>query len=104
MAKLNHKLDVADYYRKLTPKEVKLLIGCKANSTLWDYVKLGLIPEPHYPRPRKPLWRLGEVLECFESKLKPMSEMSTGIGAVTEQEKQREQNYLDKLKERFGIS
>ena len=104
MTKLSREISTADYYQKLSPKEVKKLIGCKSDTTLWRYVKLGLIPKPYYPSERRPLWRLGEVLECFESKLKPMSEMSTGIGAVTEQEKQREQNYLDKLKERFGIS
>lgn len=104
MTKLSREISTADYYQKLSPREVKKLIGCKSDTTLWRYVKLGLIPKPHYPSARRPLWRLGEVIECFENKLTPMDDRTVKFGVTTEQEKREEQSYLNKLKERFGIS
>lgn len=46
------------------------LFGWKSRTTLWKKVAAGKIPEPRYPEPHEPRWRLGEIVEVLEKQPK----------------------------------
>lgn len=60
------ELTAVEYYSQVSSKEVMQLFGWKSKTTLWKKVKSGQIPEPRYPEPGEPRWRLGEIVELLE--------------------------------------
>ena len=101
------QLSAADYYKQLSPKEVSELLGI-GKTTVWKYVKEGIIPEPRYPTPKQPKWKLGEVIEVYEAHLSG----TDNVGEVGKQPKstqaknetKKPESTAQKLKKRFGLS
>lgn len=99
------ELSAADYYKQLSTAEVAKLLGV-GKTTVWKYVKTGVIPKPRYPLPKTPKWKLGEIIETYEQHLEKTSPASE------EKPKGRPKKIIQgdkgslasKLKERFGIS
>ena len=112
MAKrVKEKLDIpaAEYYQELTTKDVMGLVGLKSRQSIWRWVKEGKLPEPRYPAPHSPRWRLGEVLEHRETYSQGFKEAPRGLRGDAALEdvplgKGREDSAkVDKLLERFGL-
>jgi predicted DNA-binding transcriptional regulator AlpA len=64
------ELTAVEFYSQIGAKEVMQLFGWKSKTTLWKKVAEGKIPEPRYPEPHEPRWRLGEVVEVLEKQPK----------------------------------
>jgi len=60
------ELTAVEFYSQNGAKEVMKLFGWKSKTTLWKKVAQGKIPEPRYPEPHEPRWRLGEIVEVLE--------------------------------------
>jgi predicted DNA-binding transcriptional regulator AlpA len=59
----SEKLTAYERYQELNTEQVMKLIGAKSRQTVWLYTKQGKLPQPRYISPRRPLWRLGELLD-----------------------------------------
>lgn len=66
MSRKPRELSAIEYYAQVDSKEVCRLLGFKSRTTLWNWVKQGKLPEPRYPAPHQPRWRLGEIVELLE--------------------------------------
>jgi len=102
------ELSAAEYYKQLSPKEVSELLGV-GKTTIWKYVKEGIIPEPRYPAPKQPKWKLGEIIEVYEAHLSGADDVVEGRGLARAQAPKKEttvkpQSTAEKLKKRFGLS
>ena len=60
------ELSAIEYYCQIDSKDVCRLLGFKSRTTLWNWVRAGKLPEPRYPAPHEPRWRLGEIVELLE--------------------------------------
>lgn len=63
-------LPVAERYKLLTTRQVMAYIGVESRQSVWRYVKAGKLPEPRYLAPKRPVWRLGEVIDCVSVHLR----------------------------------
>lgn len=59
-------LPLAERYRLLTTRQVMVLVGVRSRQSVWRYVKQGKLPKPRYLGPRRPVWRLGEILDSLD--------------------------------------
>jgi predicted DNA-binding transcriptional regulator AlpA len=64
------ELTAVEFYSQIAAKEVMQPFGWKSKTTLWKKVAEGKIPEPRYPEPHEPRWRLGEIVEVLEKQPK----------------------------------
>ncbi len=64
------ELTAIEFYSQVDANEVMRLFGWKSKTTLWKKVAAGKIPEPRYPEPHEPRWRLGEIVELLEKQPK----------------------------------
>ncbi len=64
------ELTAVEFYSQVDAGEVMRLFGWKSRTTLWKKVAAGKIPEPRYPEPHEPRWRLGEIVEVLEKQPK----------------------------------
>lgn len=62
----SNDLPLAERYRLPTTREVMVLVGVRSRQSVWRYVKQGKLPRPRYLGPRRPLWRLGEILDSLD--------------------------------------
>ena len=63
-------LPLAERYRLLTTCQVMAFVGVRSRQSVWRYVKQGKLPKPRYLGPRRPVWRLGEVIDHLVEKMR----------------------------------
>lgn len=107
------ELSTADYYKQLKTQDVADLLGV-SKASVWNYVNDEIIPNPRYPKPRTPRWKLGEVIEAWEDYIEKQDIKSTGQkgkkglqpvskSPVKKIQLEPKTNIAKKLKDRFGI-
>lgn len=77
------ELSAVEFYSQVDATEVMRLFGWKSRTTLWKKVAAGKIPEPRYPEPHEPRWRLGELVEVLEKQPK-MRDAPRGLSGQIE--------------------
>jgi len=109
------ELSLAEKYKQINTADVAELLGV-SKATVWRYVNRGVLPQPKYISPKRPKWRLGEVIEVYESHLTSadkasVGKLAEGVGVVQtpketpkEASKEKPLSAAAKLKKRFGLS
>ena len=106
------ELTTADRYKQLNTAGVAELLGV-SKRTVWRYVEQGVLPQPQYIKPKHPRWRMGEIVEVYESKLSSVNDVVEvgGLARATqsktthnENKNEKPQSTAQKLKKRFGLS
>lgn len=102
------ELSIAEKYKQITTADIAELLGV-SKATVWRYVNRGILPQPQYISPKRPKWKLGEVIEVYEAHLSGAGDV-VGVGGVARAQapkKEVEEKTLSaaaKLKKRFGLS
>ena len=96
------ELSALEYYSQIDSKEVCRLLGFKSRTTLWNWVKQGKLPEPRYPAPHEPRWRLGEIVELLEQQPR-FRDIPTGLKGSVEADAFRPSE-KDPSRERQAVS
>lgn len=98
------ELSIAEKYKQITTADIAELLGV-SKATVWRYVNRGILPQPQYISPKRPKWKLGEVIEVYEAHLTSSDDV---VGARAQAPKKEvEEKTLSaaaKLKKRFGLS
>ena len=98
------ELTAVEYYSQVDAGEVMRLFGWKSKTTLWKKVAEGKIPEPRYPEPHEPRWRLGEIVEVLEKQPK-MKDAPRGLsGQVEADAPATSRKKAQSVWERLGLS
>ena len=102
------ELSLVEKYKQINTADVAELLGV-SKATVWRYVNRGVLPQPHYISPKRPKWKLGEVIEVYESHLTSADGLveGRGVARATAPKKEVEEKSLSaaaKLKKRFGLS
>ena len=105
------ELSTAERYKQINALDIADLLGV-SRSTVWQYVKDGILPEPRYLKPRQPKWQLGEVIDAYEGQLLSAKEIAEGASGLaraqaptkTTSENPKPESAAQKLKKRFGLS
>jgi predicted DNA-binding transcriptional regulator AlpA len=97
----------AERYKQLNSKQLMAYIGTTRRNTVWDYVRRGILPQPRYIQPHRPVWRLGEVVDALERL--PGPEAKRGyrghVKALRSDAalKPKAASTLERMRERFGL-
>ena len=99
------ELSSIEKYRQINTADVAELLGV-SKATVWRYVNRGVLPQPHYISPKRPKWKLGEVIEVYESHLTSSENLLEGRGVATSKKEAvgKPLSTAAKLKKRFGLS
>jgi len=100
-------LSATEYYKRLNMKQVMAYVGATSRNTIWDYVDKGLLPKPFYPKPHRPVWTLGEVVEHTQEHFKDYDAEPRGFrGSETitnARAMEASPTTADRWKRRFGF-
>ena len=96
-------LTAFEKYQELNTKQVAKLIGVTTTKSVWIYVQKGKLPEPRYLAPKRPVWRLGEVLDHTHNQLKSFEEVTHPFKHSNKPEDAKAQNVINRLKDRLGL-
>ena len=106
------EFSLAEKYKQITTADIAELLGV-SKATVWRYVNRGILPQPQYISPKRPKWKLGEVIEVYEAHLSGVDDVVEvgGLARATqsktthnENKNEKPQSTAQKLKKRFGLS
>jgi predicted DNA-binding transcriptional regulator AlpA len=104
--KPSDSLSAYERYQELNTDQVMKLVGIESRRTVWRYVEAGKLPKPRYLSSRRPLWRLGELLDHTHRLMKTPDEITTGFPGMTRPPAQQEddnENLLQKMRQRLKL-
>jgi len=102
----SEKLTAYERYQELSTEQVMKFIGAKSRQTVWLYTKQGKLPQPRYLSNRRPLWRLGELLDHTHRLMKTPDEITTGFPGMTRPpatQQDDNENLLQKMRQRLKL-
>jgi len=103
MERPSESLTAFERYQELNMNQVAKLIGVTSRQSVWRYIKEGKLPEPRYLAPKRPVWRLGEVLDHTHNQLKSFEEVTHPFKHSTKPKDAKAQNVINRLKDRLGL-